>query len=103
MSDGILSTLQMVNGFLLYTKLFKYMRFSKRVRFLFAMFEKSAADLLIFGIAMLVFLLTFALPGFLLFCSDVNDFRDFGKSFTNLIRFTVSEFGVFLGGVFCQT
>ena len=83
--------IQMMNGFLLWMKLFKYMTFSHRVRFLFTMLQRSSKDLFIFSIVLCVFYCSFGIMAFLLFSSDVSDFRSFPMSFFNLIRFTVTE------------
>jgi len=83
--------IQMINGFLLWMKLFKYMTFSHRVRFLFTMLQRSSKDLFIFTIVLGVFYLSFGILAFLCFSSDVSDFRSFQMSVFNLIRFTVTE------------
>ena len=85
------SYFQMVNGFLLFIKMFKYMTFSNRVRFLFRMLQRSSQDLLVFCLLLIVIVLCFGLAGFLAFSSDVDDFRSFPHSVMNLIRFTVTE------------
>ena len=83
--------LQMINGFLLWIKMFKYLTFNKRIRFLFGMFERTALDIIIFTIALFVFILAFATTAYLSFSSDVKDFRSFSSSILSLIRFTVSD------------
>ena len=88
------SQLQMVNGFLLWIKMFKYFTFSKRIRFLFAMFERTATDLFIFVIVLFIFILAFATTAFLSFSSDVEDFRSLNSSILNLVRYTVTDMDV---------
>ena len=88
------SQLQMVNGFLLWIKMFKYFTFSKRIRFLFAMFERTATDLFIFVIVLFLFILAFATTAFLSFSSDVEDFRSLNSSILNLVRYTVTDMDV---------
>jgi hypothetical protein len=83
--------LMTINGFLLWIKMFKYFTFSRRIRFLFAMFEKVGVDLVVFGISLLVFVFAFATTAFLSFSSDVYEFRSFSSSILNLIRFIVSD------------
>ena len=83
--------LLMINGFLLWMKLFKYMTFSNRVRFLFTMLQRSSQDLLIFSIVLFVFFLAFGMAAFLSFSSDVNDFRSLSMSIVNLMRYTVTD------------
>ena len=85
------SNIQLVNGFLLWIKMFKYFTFSNRIRFLFAMFERTATDLFIFMIVLFIFVLAFATSAFLSFSSDIEQFRSFNSSILNLIRYTVSE------------
>merc|ERR1712154_389366 len=67
------------------------MTFSKRVRFLFTMLQKSSQDLLIFIIVLFVFFLAFGMAAFLSFSSDVSDFRSLSMSILNLMRYTVTE------------
>merc|ERR1719319_1575680 len=81
----------MVNGFLLYLKMFKYMTFSRRIKFLFAMFKRSANDLFIFCIVLSVVFAAFGMVGFLAFSTDVHDFRSLPHAMVNLVRFTIAE------------
>jgi len=83
--------MQMVNGFLLYLKMFKYMTFSRRIKFLFAMFKRSANDLFIFCIVLSVVFAAFGMVGFLAFSTDVHDFRSLPHAMVNLVRFTIAE------------
>lgn len=83
--------LMLINGFLLWIKMFKYFTFSKRIRFLFAMFDRVGIDLLVFCISLLVFVLAFATTAFLSFSSDVYEFSSFSRSILNLIRYIVSD------------
>jgi len=81
----------MVNGFLLYFKLFKFLNASKNVRVLFAMFQKTTTDMIVFIIILFVFFLAFGIAGFLVFSSDVSDYRTFSFAIINLFRYTVTE------------
>jgi len=81
----------MVNGFLLYFKLFKYLNVSRNVRVLFTMFKKTASDMLVFLIILCVIFLAYGIGGFLVFSSDVSDYRTFSFSIINLFRYTVTE------------
>jgi len=81
----------MVNGFLLYFKLFKYLNVSRNVRVLFTMFKKTASDMLVFVIILCVIFLAYGIGGFLVFSSDVSDYRTFSFSIINLFRYTVTE------------
>ena len=80
-----------VNGFLLWLKIFKYMTFSVRVRFLFTMLARSSKDLFIFTIVLFVFYLAFGMAGFLSFSSDVADYRSLTMSIMNLMRYTITD------------
>ena len=82
---------QMVNGFLLYIKMFKYMTFSDRVRFLFRMFQRSQTDIFVFTLVIIVFVFAFGMTGYLSFSQDVSDFRTFGHSIANLGRYIISD------------
>jgi len=81
----------MVNGFLLFIKLFKYFGFAPRLLFIVAIIKKSWIDVIIFLIAFLIIMLGFALMGYIAFCSDVYAFRSFGNSFGNLLQYVVAD------------
>lgn len=81
----------MVNAFLLYFKLFKYLNVSRNVRVLFMTFKKTASDMVVFVIILIVIFLAFGIGGFLVFSSNVSDYRTFSFSIINLFRYTVTE------------
>jgi len=81
----------MVNAFLLYFKLFKYLNVSSNVRVLFTVFKKTASDMLVFVVILCVIFLAYGIGGFLVFSSDVSDYRTFSFSIINLFRYTVTE------------
>jgi len=80
-----------VNGLLLWIKLFKYLAINKRLRFLFTMLSRSSADILMFVIVLFVFVIAFGTAGFLTFNSDVDDFRSYVFSMSNMVRFTLVD------------
>jgi len=81
----------MVNGFLLYFKLFKYLNASKRMRLLFTMFYKTWKSIFYFVIILFVFYLAYGIGGFLVFSSDVSDYRQLHFAILNLFRYTVTD------------
>jgi len=81
----------MVNGILLYFKLFKYLNASRKMRLLFNLFYKTAADMFTFVVILCVFYLAWGLGGYLIFSSDVGDFRQFHTALLNLFRYTVTD------------
>jgi len=81
----------MVNGLLLYFKLFKYLNASRKMRLLFNLFYKTAGDMFYFIVILCVFYLAYGLGGYLIFSSDVSDFRQFGTALLNLFRYTVTD------------
>jgi len=81
----------MVNGFLLTFKLFKYLNASRRIRLLFTLFRKTAGDILVFGIILFVLWLAYGIAGFLVFSSDVSDYRTLRYAILNLVRYTVTD------------
>ena len=83
--------LEILNGYLLFIKVFKYLTFSQRVRFLYDIFNKSSRDILIFAFVLFVFFVGFGMAGFLAFGSDVSDFRTLTMSILNLTRFTITD------------
>jgi len=80
-----------VNGFLLMIKLFKYLSAFARMQLLFKLLQNAAGDISVFGIIMFVIYLAFGIAGFLIFSTDVSDFRSLSFSILNLLRFTVSD------------
>jgi len=80
-----------VNGFLLCFKLFKYLNVSRRVRLLFTLFMKTGGDIFFFGIIIFVLWLSYGIAGFLIFSSDVSDYRTYMYSILNLLRYTVTD------------
>jgi len=81
----------MVNGILLYFKLFKFLNASRKMRLLFNLFYKTAADMFTFIIILCVFYLAYGLGGYLIFSSDVSDFRELHIALLNLFRYTVTD------------
>jgi len=81
----------MVNGILLYFKLFKFLNASRKMRLLFNLFYKTAADMFTFIIILCVFYLAYGLGGYLVFSSDVSDFRELHIALLNLFRYTVTD------------
>jgi len=81
----------MVNGLLLYFKLFKYLNASRKMRLLFNLFYKTAADMFTFVVILCVFYLAYGLGGYLVFSSDVSDFRELRTALLNLFRYTVTD------------
>jgi len=81
----------MVNGALLYFKLFKYLNASRKMRLLFAMFYKTWKNMFVFIIILFVFYLAYGVAGFLLFSSDVSDYRRLRYAIFNLFRYTVTD------------
>eukprot|EP01084_Bolivina_argentea_P084993 153644_1 len=80
-----------INGLLLWIKLFKYLAVNKRLRFLFTMLGRSSTDILMFAIVLGVFVVAFGTAGFLTFNSDVDDFRSYVFSMSNMVRFTLVD------------
>jgi len=81
----------MVNGILLYFKLFKFLNASRKMRLLFNLFYKTAADMFTFIVILCVFYLAYGLGGYLIFSSDVSDFRQLHTALLNLFRYTVTD------------
>jgi len=81
----------MVNGLLLYFKLFKYLNASRKMRLLFNLFYKTAGDMFTFIVILCVFYLAYGLGGYLVFSSDVSDFRQLNTALLNLFRYTVTD------------
>merc|ERR1712176_331703 len=62
-----------------------------RLRFLFTMLGRSSTDICMFGIVLFVFVIAFGTAGFLTFNSDVDDFRSYVFSMSNMVRFTLVD------------
>jgi len=81
----------MVNGFLLFFKVFKYFGFAPRLLFIVALIRTSWMDVLIFLIAFMIILFGFGLSGYIAFCTDVYAFRSFTKSLGNLFQYVIAD------------
>ena len=64
-----------VNGVLLWLRVFRFLEFSARLHFLFTMLKRSATDISMFFIVLVIFIFAFGTGGFIAFNSDVSDFR----------------------------
>lgn len=84
----------MVNGFLLFLKLFKYLTFSPRLLFLVGIMKKAYCDILIFMVAFMIIMFGFALMGYIAFSSDVFTFRTFDKGIANLVQYLVTDMDI---------
>ncbi len=78
-----------LSGLLLWLKMFKYLSFHPKFNFLFAMFWRRIQDLVMFGTVLAVFYLVFAVSGFLVFNSDVADFRSYDRSLISVDLFMI--------------
>merc|ERR1711879_1039862 len=61
------SYFMMGNGFLMWIMLFKHMTFSRQLRFIFDLFDKTAGDLAYFALVFGVFLIAFSMSAFIIF------------------------------------
>jgi len=80
-----------VNGFLLWFKLFRYLGFHPKFRFLFYMMSRGWQDLVMFMVILFVFYLAFAFSGFLIFGSDVLEYRTLGWSIISMNNYFLQE------------
>eukprot|EP01084_Bolivina_argentea_P116958 207739_1 len=64
-----------IGGFLLWCKLFKYLSFHPKFKFLFFMLQRGLQDIVMFCMILFVFYLAFAISGFVMFSSDVAAYR----------------------------
>lgn len=80
-----------INGWLLCIKIFKYLNWNERFRFLFKILRSASTDLLVFLLVLFVIMLAFGMFGYLSFASDVRDYRTIATGLGNLFRYIVSE------------
>jgi len=81
-----------VNGVLLWLRLFQFLGMvSARLQFLFTMLKRSATDIFMFFIVLVVFIFGFGTAGFIAFNSDVSDFRSYGFTIGNMFRFVLVD------------
>lgn len=90
----ICSWILMVNGFLLFIKLFKYFTFSPKLTFLVGIMKKTYVDIFIFMVAFMIIMFGFALMGYIAFSSDVYTFRTFGHASGNLIQYLLTDMDI---------
>lgn len=76
-------------GLLLWLKMFKYLSFHPKFHFLFLMFWRRILDIVMFAMVLAVFYLVFAISGFLLFNSDVAEFRKYSQSLISVNLFMI--------------
>ena len=81
----------MICGMFLFLKLFKYMTFSSRLTFLFTMLRRSGLDILIFMSLLMIFVSSFGFGGYVLFNTDVIEFRQLHYAIGNMFRAIVSD------------
>ncbi|ETO13837.1 hypothetical protein RFI_23534 [Reticulomyxa filosa] len=79
------------NGFLSFFKLFKYFSVNRRLKFFFTMLGKAGQDLLMFILVLIIFFLGFGFCGYMIFSSDVDDYRSMVYAFSNMVRFMVGD------------
>ena len=82
------SYFQGISGFLLYFRCFKYLNSDRRFQLFFTMFSQSTQDLLMFFVVLFVVFSGFGLTGFILFGSDIDDFRNLGYGLANMMRYS---------------
>merc|ERR1719163_799932 len=89
-----LALIQMINGFILYIKFFKYVTLSKRVLMLVGMILTAMPAIMYFIFCAMIFTIAFAFQGYVLFSVDVYDFRNFSQSIVNGLKYWVSEMDI---------
>ena len=85
------SYFQGISGFLLYFRCFKYLNSDKRFRLFFTMFSQSTQDLIMFFVTLCVVFSGFGAAGFIIFGSDIDDFRNLGYGLANMMRYTCTN------------
>ncbi|XP_044258880.1 polycystin-2-like [Tribolium madens] len=78
--------------FFSYIKLFKYLNFNKTMGQLNNTLKRCAFDILGFSIMFFIIFFAFALLGYLLFGSQVEDFSSFGVAMFTLLRTILGDF-----------
>ncbi|KAJ9594676.1 hypothetical protein L9F63_014010 [Diploptera punctata] len=78
--------------FLVWVKLFKYVRFNKTMSQLSITLSRCARDIAGFAIMFFIIFFAFAQLGYLLFGTQVEDFRTFGTSIFTLLRTILGDF-----------
>lgn len=81
----------MANGFCMFIMVFKHMTFSKQLRFIFDLFDATAGDLAYFFLVFVTFLVAFSMTAFIIFGSDLMDYRTIQWSILNLVIASVTE------------
>lgn len=83
--------INMMNGFFLWIKAFKFFNCNPKIRLVFSMIAKAADDLAYFAFSLFMILIAFACIAFAAFCTDVEHFKSFPETMISLIQFIVSD------------
>ena len=79
-----------ISGMFLFIRIFKYFQFSSRLSFVFNMLGIAALDIFIFCFVIAIFICAFGFGGFIIFNSDVLEFRTMWFSIANMSRAVIS-------------
>ena len=78
------------SGMILFLKIFKYFQFSARLSFVFTMLGRSALDMMIFLVVISIFISAFGFGGYIIFSTDVLEFRSLYYAIGNMSRAVIS-------------
>ncbi|XP_076327573.1 polycystin-2-like protein 1 [Tachypleus tridentatus] len=81
-----------ITVFFAWIKIFKYISFNKTMTQLSSTLSRCSKDIAGFGIMFCIVFLAYAQLGYLLFGTQINDFRNFLKSIFTLLRIILGDF-----------
>jgi len=89
--NSVESYMTAFNGMLLCVKIFKYLNWNEKFRFLFKILRSASTDLFVFLLVLFVIMLSFGMFGYLSFASDCRDYRTLVYGLGNLFRYIVTD------------
>jgi len=89
--NSVESYMTAFNGWLLCIKIFKYLNWNEKFRFLFKILRSASTDLFVFLLVLFVIMLSFGMFGYLSFASDCRDYRTIVYGLGNLFRYIVTD------------
>lgn len=89
--NSVESYMTAFNGWLLCIKIFKYLNWNEKFRFLFKILRSASTDLFVFLLVLFVIMLSFGMFGYLSFSSDCRDYRTILYGLGNLFRYIVTD------------
>jgi len=79
-------SLHSLSALLMWSKTFKHLEWSNRLSFLLKMLQSAAMEIVFFAVIFVIVFMGFAQAGYILFSTQIYEFRSFGNCLVNLFR-----------------